>query len=336
MIARSGRHPQPGHRRDRLLPNKVPGGEQRNRGFLPGLGHNRKLGPPLLQIKDRVSVIALGKEIALCLYLNDSSSQSGIGQKDSRIEFSLLQLIHCNGLVPRRSSNRTSQASAPTSFKRTLPISHHWVRLRVKPNYSSVNNYIGRTSAYVSFCSLCGVRHITTNLTPKAAYTCCPHEIVILREAEDLLWFFAVAGSLNHSPQTTTARPKAALLPPQWRDPCISLLPLPLFLRQAKALPWQNEPPQNWAFSPRNMSSCAPTILLDKMTPLAQKIFGVPVTPNPVQLKQWKKKWLQGQTPWQPFAFNPNPHRYRTLRHTPKLNSRKGILCRTKPNEVQS
>ena len=69
-----------------------------------------------------VSVIALGKEIPLCLYLNDSSSQSGIGQKYRRFEFSLLQFIHRNGLVPRRSSNRTSQASAQTSFKRTLRV----------------------------------------------------------------------------------------------------------------------------------------------------------------------------------------------------------------------
>src|ERR1035438_4212512 len=71
---RGGGHPKLARRGDRFLADKVPGGEQRNRGLFALLGDDRQFRPASLEIKHRVGCASLGKEDLLCLETNDLSS----------------------------------------------------------------------------------------------------------------------------------------------------------------------------------------------------------------------------------------------------------------------
>jgi hypothetical protein len=75
-----------------------------------------------------------------------------------------------------------------------------------------------------------------------AAVERSPHFAVAVAPA------FAVVCSSPPSPKRTSSRPKAALLPPQWRDPRISLLPLLLHL----PLPvFRSNQPKQSSFRPK-------------------------------------------------------------------------------------
>ena len=78
---RGSRHMQAPHGCERLLADKVAGGQQRDGGFFATLRNDGQSGAPLLQIKNRVGGMSLRKEGLLRLQLDYFSSQTGIRQK---------------------------------------------------------------------------------------------------------------------------------------------------------------------------------------------------------------------------------------------------------------
>ena len=85
----SSRHMQTDDCRERLLSNKIAGGEKRDCGFLSVLRNDRKPRPAFLEIENRVCPIPLAKEGLLRLQSDYSSPKSGIREKCVGIEWRL-------------------------------------------------------------------------------------------------------------------------------------------------------------------------------------------------------------------------------------------------------
>jgi hypothetical protein len=82
----------------RLLAEKVPVYEQRNRSFSALLGSDGELCPASLEIKHRVGWVSLGKEILPCREMDDASSRPFGCEENGGIEGLLLYSTHLDGL----------------------------------------------------------------------------------------------------------------------------------------------------------------------------------------------------------------------------------------------
>src|SRR5664279_4086180 len=69
------------HCRKRSFANKIAGGEERDGGLLTAFGNDGEPCPALLQVKDRVGGISLGKESLTALQLNYFASKARAGQE---------------------------------------------------------------------------------------------------------------------------------------------------------------------------------------------------------------------------------------------------------------
>jgi len=83
----SGCHTQPDDRGERLLPNKIPGGEESDGGLFAFLRNDGYPSSAFLQIKDRIRRVPLGKECLFGFQGDYDSAESGVGEKTGGVEW---------------------------------------------------------------------------------------------------------------------------------------------------------------------------------------------------------------------------------------------------------